>query len=140
MRKHRAALPLPTSTVQGQLTLSTRDTPATLAGGQSDASEAALLNFDEADVIADIVPVPPSVPPALRDALDRAMRVLGTDLDQWLHEGHPALRGASPFEALVAGDAIGVLRALLRDGNRIPGRRTRMAPEEHRPTHLRLVR
>ena len=59
-------------------------------------------------MIAGIVPVPPSISDGLRDALDKALALRfngdAERLHRWLHEGHSALRGASPFETLVAGD------------------------------------
>ena len=106
-----------------------------------------LLDFNDDDVIADIVPVPPSIPVAMRVALERmiSLRFPASDsdsdrLDEWLHAGHPSLRGASPFETLVAGDGVGVLRALLWNGQRKRGRRARGASVERRQTMLRLER
>ena len=110
----------------------------------SDDTEAALLDFDDGDVIAGIVPVPPSVPAAMRAALERMMelRFVGDSdrLDDWLHADHPALRGASPFETLVAGDGAAVLRALLRSGGTARDRRVRSTSLKGRQTTLTLVR
>lgn len=116
----------------------------TLSTVSSDDAEGGLLDFNEADVIAGIVPVPPTIPAGLRLALDQAMdhKFHGdTDLlNQWLHADHPALRGASPFETLVAGDGVGVLRALLWSGERTRGRRAGRTSVEHCQTVLRLER
>ena len=105
---------------------------------------ASLLDFDDDDVIAGIVPVPPGIPVAMRVALERMMnlRFVGDSdrLHEWLHAGHPLLRGASPFETLVAGDGVGVLRALLWNGQRMRGRRAGGASVERRKTMLRLER
>lgn len=75
-------------------------------GGAGEAVEAQLLS-EECEVLADVVPVPLSIAPAMRDAFDRAMRrrfELADDLDDWIH---------SPFEPLVRGDGLAVLRAVL---------------------------
>lgn len=81
------------------------------------ALEAELLQEPEPAVIAGIIPVPPSVTPAMRAALERAMTLkYGDDvesLDAWIHAPHPNLTGMSPFQRLVDGDGLAVLRALL---------------------------
>jgi hypothetical protein len=109
----------------------------------NDDTEEALLDFNESDVIAGIVPVPPSIPAAMRDALERMMvlRFAGDSarLDRWLHADHPALRGASPFDTLVAGDGSAVLRALLWNDRETRGRRSGGTSAE-RQAMLRLVR
>jgi hypothetical protein len=102
--------------------------PDTMNGGaSSDDTEEELFAITDCVVIAGIVPVPPTIPSAVRDALERMMMTLrfggDTDLlDRWLHADNPALGGASPFERLVAGDGVGVLRVLLRNGERPRGR------------------
>lgn len=111
----------------------------TMGGAANDDTETALLAFDDGDVIAGIVPVPPSIPAAMRDALERMMQLQGDRLDQWMHADHPALRGATPFETLVAGDGAAVLRALLRHGGEAPDRRSGGTSAERR-TMLRLLR
>lgn len=107
-------------------------------------TEEALLDFNEDDVIAGIVPVPSTIPPAMRDALERMMmlRFVGDSdrLDQWLHAGHPSLSGASPFESLIAGDGAAVMRALLRSGDLARGRRAGSTSPERRQTTLTLLR
>ena len=128
-----------------------RRAPSTLSlvppGGvsvQASDDASSLLDFNADDVIAGIVPVPPSIPVAMRVALERMMTLrFASDsdrLDEWLHAGHPLLRGASPFETLVAGDGVGVLRALLWNGQRMRGRRAGGASVERRQTMLRLER
>lgn len=70
------------------------------------------------DVEADLeqlVPMPPSIPAALRRLLNErfAERFLYMDeLDAWLHLPHPKIGAESPFQRLVAGDGWSVLRAL----------------------------
>ena len=114
----------------------------TMGNAANDDTEAALLDFDDGDVIAGIVPVPPAVPPALRDALERMMTLRfngdADRLDRWLHADHRALHGASPFETLVAGDGAAVLRALLWNDRVTRGHRAG-TPAERQPM-LRLLR
>lgn len=144
MNTHPAAVPLHKKIERRaphSLSLVAHDTMDIAA---SDDTEAALLDFDDCDVIAGIVPVPPTIPAALCDALERMMllRFAGDSdgLDQWLHAGHGALRGASPFETLVAGDGTAVLRALLRNERGTPGRRDGGASKKRRQATLKLVR
>jgi Protein of unknown function (DUF2384) len=145
---HRSALPLPNATVDrttpANLALMTAEHPPIAPCGAEGEAEAALLDFDDHDVIADIVPVPPSIPGGIRDALAKgfALRFNGNaeQLHRWLHEAHPALRGASPFETLVAGDGVGVLRALIWPGSGTLRRGTPKSSAERRETVLRLLR
>ena len=117
--------------------------PDTMSGSaSSDDTEEELLAFNDCDVIAGIVPVPPTIP-EVRDQLERMMALrFGGDTDRlhaWIHADNPALCGASPFERLVAGDGVGVLRARLRNGER-PRRRPVDSPSAKRRQMLQPVR
>jgi hypothetical protein len=104
--------------------------------------EAQVLDFDDDSLIAGVVPVPPSITPAMREALTRACHLRFSyldELDTWLHAPHATLRGASPFEHLVDGDGLGVLRALLSPQCSSDRRRRRGADAAAQPD-LRLVR
>lgn len=75
----------------------------------------AALNVDED--LAQLVPMPESIPAALRRALTEKFThrfEFMEDLDAWLHQDHPELKGECPFERLIAGDGWSVLH-LLRD-------------------------
>lgn len=141
MSAHPAALPLQKKAERQAPTTLSLVAPDAVGGPASD-DMASLLDFGDGDVIAGIVPVPPSIPVAMRVALERMMtlRFAGDSdrLDEWLHAGHPVLRGAAPFETLIAGDGLGVLRALLWNGQRKRGRRAGGASVERRQTVLRL--
>ena len=144
MNAHPATLPLhkkPERRAPHALSLVA---PDAVGNASRDDTEESLLDFNDDDVIAGIVPVPPTIPPALRDALERMMIVrFAGDIDRldgWIHAGHPALRGASPFETLVEGDGAAVLRALLRNDRGTPGRRDGDTSAERHQTTLTLVR
>ena len=143
MSAHPAALPLQKKAERQAPTTLSLVAPDAVGGPASD-DMASLLDFGDGDVIAGIVPVPPSIPVAMRVALERMMtlRFAGDSdrLDEWLHADHPVLRGASPFETLVAGDGVGVLRALLWNGQQKGVRRAGGAAVERRQTMLRLER
>lgn len=143
MTAHLAALPLQKKAEPRAASIVSLMAPGAVGSPVSDDT-ASLLDFDDDDVIAAIVPVPPSIPVAMRVALERMMtlRFAGASdrLDEWLHASHPLLRGASPFETLVARDGVGVLRALLWNGQRKRGRRAGGASVERRHTMLRLER
>ena len=118
--------------------------PDTMSGSaSSDDTEEELLAFNDCDVIAGIVPAPLTIPSGVRDELQRMLTVkFGGDtdrLDRWIHADNPALCGASPFERLVAGDGVGVLRTLLRNGERPRGRRVD-SPSTKRRQLLQPVR
>lgn len=74
-----------------------------------------LLDFDvDADLRA-IIPMPATIPAPVRASISHALGASFTyadDLDAWVHAPHAALHGATPFETIVAGDGIAVLRAL----------------------------
>lgn len=143
MSAHPAALSLHKKTKRRAPSTLTLVAPDAVGGPASDDT-ASLLDFGDDDVIAGIVPVPPGMPVAMRVALERMMnlRFAGNSdrLDEWLHADHPVLRGASPFETLVAGDGVGVLRALLWNGQRMRVRRAGGIWVERRQTTLRLER
>ncbi len=145
MSARRSALTLRKSTTRGltpSLSLVPRDN-APLAH-DDDVDDAGLLDFQESEVIAGIVPIPSSIPPAIRDALERMMllRYRGDPdaLDRWLHEDHSSLRGASPFQALIAGDGHGVLRALGGSGAQTRDHSAAGAARRRIGNQLRLVR
>lgn len=63
--------------------------------------------------------MPASIALSVREALSAALVQVfayADELDAWLHAQHPALDGASPFERLIEGDGVDVLRVLL-EGN-----------------------
>ena len=142
MNAHSAALPLYQKKAKPRVpaarALVSHDT---MSRASSDDTDAMLLDFDDGSVIAGIVRLAPAIPPALRDALEQMMTLrFGGDsdrLDDWLHAGHPALHGASPFVALAAGDGVALLRTRLMTGELSPAR---YAPVERRQTMLGLVR
>src|SRR5690348_7820909 len=106
MTAHPAALPLRKNAERQATSTLSLMAPGAVVSPASDDT-ASLLNFDDDDVIAGIVPVPPSIPAAMRVALERMFRLRfpaadSDGLDEWLHADHPVLRGASPFETLVA--------------------------------------
>lgn len=144
MSAHPSALPLQKKAERRAPSTLSLVPPGSVSVQASDDASS-LLDFNADDVIADIVPVPPCIPAAMRVALERMIRLRfpasdSDRLDEWLHAGHPVLRGASPFETLVAGDGVGVLRALLWNGQRKRGRRAGGAAVERRRTMLRLER
>jgi len=78
--------------------------------------EASLLDFDPNDDLEALVPMPPAISAGVRRTLTATFArrfVRYRDLDAWLHTPHPALGGDTPFERIVDGDGISVLRALL---------------------------
>ena len=82
------------------------------ADGQS---EDAALSFDADDDVAAIIPMPPSIPRIVRAAITVTVArrfEFAEDLDAWLHAPNAVLGGATPFERIVDGDGIAVLRAL----------------------------
>lgn len=144
MRTHSTAQPLQQNEARRRAPFClTLMAPVTTNSTSGDEMEP-WLDFDDGDVIARIVPVPPSISPALRHAIERLISLkFGAEcnrLDRWLHADHAALRGASPFETLVAGDGVGVLRALLWSGKQTRGSRSHGASEERRRRILRLER
>ena len=74
-----------------------------------------LLGFDvDADLRA-LIPMPPTIPAAVRASISHAIGARFTfaeDLDAWLHAPHAGLHGATPFKTIVMCDGIAVLRAL----------------------------
>lgn len=59
--------------------------------------------------------VPPTIPAAVRSAITRALGhqfEFADELDEWLHAPNEGLAGATPFECVVDGDGLAVLRAL----------------------------
>lgn len=102
---------------------------------------------DEGDVIAGILPVPPSIEPSMRAVLHRAILLrfpYAEDLDAWANAPNERLDDDAPFARLLDGDGIGVLRALLAvpinpdcaNGNGIS---ERDADDERGSPPLRLV-
>jgi len=78
--------------------------------------EARLLSFDVEEDLEAVVPMPPTIPLGVRHALTKLFIRRFTyyrELDLWLHLPHPALRGRTPYERIVDGDGVSVLRALL---------------------------
>jgi hypothetical protein len=75
-----------------------------------------IAEIDVDDDIAAIIPMPKTIPAAVRTAItDAFMRLSdGEDLDRWLHEAHELLGGASPFERIVSGDGTAVLEVLMK--------------------------
>jgi hypothetical protein len=121
---------------------------ANLSDPRSDAAlESALLDFDDLefddmDVIAEIVPLPPSISHTTRVSLDRAFLLRFTDLyelHEWLHASNHALRGATPYERLMDGDGLDVLRAALRPHGRRRGKRRTATGANSAPSPIRLV-
>lgn len=107
--------------------------------GDLEAEEAAALAFDPEDDFVNVIPMPPSIPAKVREALARLFATqfrYYSELDEWLHRPHPALGAATPCERIVDGDGIGVLRALLRSGARRWPRRRKAGTS----ADLRLLR
>ena len=143
MSAHRSARTLHKSTTRGltpaSLSLVPRDHAA--LAHDDDVDDDGLLDFQESDVLAGIVPVPSSIPSGIRDALERMMLLKGDSdaLDSWLHAEHSSLRG-TPFEALIAGDGHGVLRALGGSCAQTRDHRAAGAARRGIGNQLRLVR
>ncbi len=141
MSAHRSARTLRKSTTRGltpaSLSLVPRDHAA--LAHDDDVDDDGLLDFQESDVLAGIVPVPSSIPSAIRDALERMMLPKGDALDSWLHAEHSSLRG-TPFEALIAGDGHGVLRALGGSPAQTRDHHSAGAARHSMGNQLRLVR
>ena len=73
---------------------------------------------DEPALIAGVIPVPPSISTAMQTVLERAMLARFdqvTELHEWMNASHPSLHGAAPFERLLDGNAMAVLRALIKE-------------------------
>ena len=80
-----------------------------------DAVERALCGFDVDEEMAEIIPMPAGISPIVRSAIVRALGKafeFGDAMDEWLHAPNAELRGKTPFERVVAGDGLSVLRAL----------------------------
>lgn len=144
MSARRSSLTLRKSTPRGPtsspISLVARDIESL---AHDDVDDDALLSFEGSVIIAGIVPVPTCIPSGVRDALERMMllRFSGNSdkLDCWLHEDHSALNNASPFEALIAGDGLGVLRALVDSSARVSNGRVANARRQF-DAQLRLMR
>lgn len=99
-----------------------------------DAVERELCGFDVDEEMAEIIPMPARISPTLRSAIVRALEKtfeFGDAMDEWLHTSNPELRGQTPFERVVAGDGLGVLRAL---GVRANADRARSNQHKRKPT------
>ena len=110
--------PAPRHDISGTRGLATEPPSLRLVatGAESPAAcERELLAFDPDDDLQSIVPMPPSIPVAIRAAITRAVGEQfegAEDLDTWLHSPHALLGGATPFERVVEGDGAAVLRAV----------------------------
>lgn len=109
------------SCVSGQDSPPLRVLPATPQSSATDGDlERALVAFDPEDDMAQIIPMPPAIPPAVRVAITQALGrrfEFADELDDWLHNPNDALAAATPFERIVAGDGLAVLVALLGPGD-----------------------
>lgn len=82
--------------------------------------ERAALAFDPQDDLAQIIPMPPTIPRLIRAAITQALGdrfEYAEELDEWLHGPNDSLAGATPFERVVVGDGMAVLVALLGPGD-----------------------
>jgi hypothetical protein len=83
----------------------------------SEPEEREALQFEEeVATLAGIVPVPSHVTRAMRGILERALLMrfeFAEDVDAWMTGSNARLNGASPYERLLDGDGMAVLRALL---------------------------
>lgn len=71
---------------------------------------------DDVATLAGIVPVPPHITPAMRGILERALLMrfeFAEEVDTWIASSNTRLDGAAPYERLLEGDGMAVLRALL---------------------------
>ena len=81
-----------------------------------------LLEFDVEDDMESIIPMPPSIAAPIRAAISKALAhrfEFADELDRWLHAAHGLLGGATPFEYVVAGEGMAVLRVLLDGADNI---------------------
>ena len=86
------------------------------APGSSAPLEEALLHFDVEEDLAAIIPMPLTIPPAVRMAITKAACErfeFADELDGWLHAPDAGLGGRTPFEAIVEGEGEGVLAVLM---------------------------
>lgn len=92
-------------------------TPSRSSAVPSRNGEHAAPLFDEGfATIAGIVPVPSNIAPAMRCILERALLMrfeYAEDVDTWITSPNTRLDGAAPYERLLDGDGMAVLRALL---------------------------
>ena len=82
--------------------------------------ERELCGFDVEEEMAELIPMPRGISPIVRSAVVRALGKafeFGDAMDEWLHAPNAELRGETPFERVVAGDGLGVLRALAACAN-----------------------
>ena len=99
------------------------------------------LEFDVEDDIASIIPMPASIAAPIRSAIsgELARRFeFADELDGWLHAAHARLGGATPFERVVAGDGLAVLRALVEGADVIPSEVAALLAQHPTPV-LKLV-
>lgn len=100
-----------------------------------------LLDFDVDDDIASIIPMPDSISVPVRALISKELAhrfEFADELDRWLHAAHDRLGGATPFECVVAGDGIAVLRTLLDGADGIPSEIARLLAQHPTPA-LKLV-
>jgi hypothetical protein len=100
-----------------------------------------LLSFDFDDDEGAIIPMPPSISTPVRVAITKALiekfEFIDT-LDEWLHAPNDVLDGVTPFERIVEGDGLAILRALgvtVTAPARVAG-----APRPRRRSTLKIVR
>lgn len=90
----------------------------------------------------EIIPMPPTIPTVVRATLTQTLceRFESVDdLDLWLQASNEALAGDSPFERIIAGDGIAVLRALSASAPTVEAHDVGSAVAGHEPP-LKVVR
>lgn len=77
--------------------------------------ERELLSFDTDDDLASLVPMPATIHPAVREAINAVLAErfeCADSLSEWLESPNDVLSGAVPFDCIIDGDGLAVLRAL----------------------------
>lgn len=97
--------------------------------------------FDIDDDIASIIPMSPAIPDGTRAEITRRIGEkfeYSDQLDAWLHAPHAQLEGDTPFDRVVQGDGMAVLRVLRAEEGALDVQGP--AGSGHQPPTLRLVR
>ena len=111
-RQSHLKLATPTGSVP-----SSAATPAQDAIVSSGDEEREAHHFeDDVATLVGIVPLPSHITPAMRGVLERALLLrfeYAEDVDAWKTASNARLGGAAPYERLLEGDGLAVLRALV---------------------------
>ena len=134
-----------TARVTGSAAALDNPAPIVLVVNESESAEElerALTTFDVDADLAAIIPMPATIPAAIRAKITKALAerfAFVDDLDVWLHAPNEALGGDDPFKRVAEGDGIAVLKAL-GDGGCDADLDALIAGMESAPSRLRLVK